>query len=96
MSDKGNPLAARLKRLRRLRGFSTVEAAKLIGVPPTTYREWEYGRQITGEPYPDIARAFEVTLDELFGNDPSNTSLESDFGRLEILLKAIKKKALNR
>lgn len=43
------------------------EAAKLIGIPETTYREWEYGRQIRGEPYVKIADAFGISLDELFG-----------------------------
>lgn len=43
------------------------EAARRIGVPETTYRDWEYGNAIQGEPYPRIAKAFGISLDELFG-----------------------------
>jgi transcriptional regulator with XRE-family HTH domain len=42
------------------------EAAQLIGVPSTTYRDWEYGRAITGQPYVKIAKAFSITLNTLF------------------------------
>ncbi len=55
----------RLNRLRLLRGLSIGEAAEAIGVSPSTYREWEYGRAIRGEPYGKIALVFHVTLAEL-------------------------------
>ena len=53
------------------------EAARRIGVPETTYREWEYGRAIRGEPYVKIALAFGVTLDALLGtSDKSDITVE--------------------
>lgn len=55
----------RLKRLRLQAELGIGEAAKAIGVSPSTYREWEYGRAIRGEPYAKIALAFDVTLSEL-------------------------------
>ena len=57
----------RLKNLRNERKLSLRDASKLIGVPESTYREWEYGRQIRGhEPYIKIARAFGISVSELF------------------------------
>ena len=41
------------------------EVAARTGVPLTTYREWEYGRAIQGEPYGAIAKVLEVSLEEL-------------------------------
>lgn len=57
----------RLKHFRIQAGLSQRQAAKKIGVPESTYRDWEYGSAIMGEPYLDIAKAFRVTLNELFG-----------------------------
>ena len=45
------------------------EAAHRTGVPETTYREWEYGRQIRGEPYRKIAEAFNISVGMLFGEE---------------------------
>jgi transcriptional regulator with XRE-family HTH domain len=55
----------RLKKLRERKGLTVKEAAKLIDVPMTTYRDWEYGRAVTGEPYVKIAKAFGVSLNWL-------------------------------
>lgn len=68
----------RLKKFRLSAKLSQREAAKKIGVPESTYRAWEYGNAIVGEPYPRIAKAFNVTLNELFGlsDDPAKTTDE--------------------
>lgn len=34
-------------------------------MPITTYREWENGRKIIGEPYLELCRVFDVSLFEL-------------------------------
>ena len=57
----------RLKSLRIKKGLSISECAKALSVSPSTYREWEYGRSIIGEPYPKMAELFEVSLSDLFG-----------------------------
>lgn len=86
------------KRLRTFRlncGLSMREAAKKIGVPETTYREWEYGRAIRGEPYVRIARAFGVTLDALFGNNTSSgETVGDDFDRIISEIQALKTKVV--
>lgn len=68
----------RLKKFRLQAKLSQRQAAKKIGVPESTYREWEYGNAILGEPYPQIAKAFNVSLNELFGlkDDPGKTTEE--------------------
>jgi transcriptional regulator with XRE-family HTH domain len=58
-------ISKRMKRLRQARGLSVKEAASAAEVPLSTYREWEAGRQIKGEPYEKIARALQVSLHEL-------------------------------
>lgn len=56
-----------LKNLRVNKGLSVKEMATKLEVAPSTYREWEYGRKIQGEPYPKIAEILNVSLDKLFG-----------------------------
>jgi transcriptional regulator with XRE-family HTH domain len=57
----------RLKRIRKQRELSVREIAQRIGVPISTYREWENGRLIQGPaPYLLIAKTLNVSLHELF------------------------------
>jgi transcriptional regulator with XRE-family HTH domain len=58
-------LGVRMKKIRQTKRLSVKEAAKRAGVAASTYREWEYGRAIRGEPYVNIAKALEVSLHEL-------------------------------
>ncbi len=58
-------LGERLRKLREQRGFSISEISKSISVSPSTYRDWEYGREIKGEPYVRIADYFNVSLNYL-------------------------------
>ncbi len=66
----------RLKKFRLQAKLSQRQAAKKIGVPESTYRDWEYGNAILGEPYPRIVQAFNITLNELFGlsDEPPETA----------------------
>lgn len=57
----------RLKNLRELKSLSVKEMAERSQVPLSSYREWEQGRKILGEPYPNLAKALGVPLGELFG-----------------------------
>ena len=61
------------------------EVAPAIGVAVSTYREWEYGRVIKGEPYSALAGVFEVGVSELLiGQPPIQSSIGSE-------LEAVKK-----
>ena len=73
---KSNLIGPRIKRLREKKKLTVKEAAALIGVPLTTYREWENGRAIQGEPYTKIAEILDVGLLELMtGNAPQASEL---------------------
>lgn len=65
-------IAARLKRIRISRGLSMRELAERTQIPVSTYREWEYGRAIQGEPYIALAAALEVSVKELLSGESSD------------------------
>jgi transcriptional regulator with XRE-family HTH domain len=76
--------ANRLRKLRRDRNLTLSEVAIAIGVPTSTYRDWEYGKAIRNiEAYERIAKFFGLSLDELIsGRAPENNDV------LKYLLKA--------
>ena len=93
MSSSIEPISKKLIRLRKERNLSIRETARLIDVPETTYREWEYGRSIRGEPYLKIAKAFGVSLNELLGDSRSTQdSHELDFDKIIKALEKLKLK----
>lgn len=84
-------LSDRLKRLRTEKGLSVKELAEKIGVPVTTYREWEHGRKIVGEPYIELSRVFEISLYELItGEKTSSQDYAKCFEIIEGELKKLK------
>ncbi len=73
----------RLKALREKRGKSMTEIAVIVGIPASTYREWEYGRAIRGEPYLQIARALNVSVVELLTGERTRVAVA--LSRLDLL-----------
>jgi transcriptional regulator with XRE-family HTH domain len=74
----------RLKRLRKLKKLSVRKVAQAVGVSESTYREWEYGRSIQGEPYEKLSSVLGVSLTELMtGKQISSDQLQSHFGKVE-------------
>lgn len=60
-------MISEILRKRRLQlGKKPSEIAKKIGVAESTYRDWENGRKIQGEPYLKIAEALEINILDLF------------------------------
>ena len=58
----------RIKQLRENKGLNMKEAAKVLGMPYTTYVNYEKGlREPTSEVLIDIADYFETTVDYLVG-----------------------------
>lgn len=87
------PFYKRLRNFRENRRLSMRELARLINVPETTYREWEYGRAIRGEPYVKLARALGVSLEDLLGDEIQlPTALESDIDLIVERLLELKNK----
>jgi transcriptional regulator with XRE-family HTH domain len=57
--------------MRQQRGLRVLQVAEDLGVSPSTYREWEYGRRIQGhEVYLKLCDLFGVSLDELLRGEP--------------------------
>ena len=55
----------RLCRLRKEKGLAASEMARLIGVPPTTYRDWESGRRSKFPPFHKISQVLAISVTEL-------------------------------
>ena len=70
------PFSERLKYFRTKKKLSVAQCAQMIGVSVSTYRDWENGRSISGEPYYKIANVFGVSLSELFGAGTTELSTE--------------------
>lgn len=69
-------LGKRLKRLREKKHLSITFMAEQLSVSPSTYREWEYGRAINGEPYMKLANIYGVSLTYLLtGVEPESETL---------------------
>ncbi len=86
-----NPFHERLRTLRKSKGLTMREMARRVGVPETTYREWEVGRAIQGEPYVRMAKALEVSLTELLtGQRPDQAQILSEIEEVEQKLKQLK------
>ena len=81
-------LPNRLKRLRVGKGLSIRDVALSLDVSPSTYRAWEYGVQIKGEPYVALAKIYHVGLSELLTGEPSQ--LESQLRLIEGAVKSIR------
>ena len=69
------------------------EMARRVGVPETTYREWEVGRAIQGEPYVRMSEALGVSLSELLtGQRPDQARLLVEIENMEEGLRQLKNK----
>ena len=77
-------IAQRMKKLRQLQNLTAKEVALKAQVPVSTYRDWEAGREIKGEPYVRIAQALEVTLYELMtGEKPNSLKIYAEIEHIE-------------
>lgn len=89
-------IGQRIKRLRLKQELSINEVARRAIVPVSTYREWENGRKIKGEPYVKIAEALNVTLIELLtGEKPKSSGLLDKIHEIEKLCVGMRKHLLS-
>ena len=87
------PFHERLRSLRKAKGLTMREMARRVGVPETTYREWEVGRAIQGEPYVRMSEALGVSLSELLtGQRPDQARLLVEIENMEEGLRQLKNK----
>lgn len=76
----------RLKRLREALNLNRTKAAEQLGIPYTTYCNYENGyREPDSNTYKKIAQFYGVSVDYLIGNSNEETS-----GDLDVLLQKIK------
>ncbi len=94
MKKTEQTLGERLKQLRKKSDLTTADVAKICQVAESTYREWEYGREIRGaKAYTMLASAFKVSLAELImGEKGTFSSIEDDLKGIEEILKMIRLK----
>ncbi len=91
MRDRNESFHARLCRLRENRGLTQKKVARIVGVPESTYRNWEYGGAIRGQPYVRLAQALEVGLSELLvGSLPRQASLLQIMNEIEVQIRKLR------
>ena len=88
-SQENIEMGGRLKALRLKRSASVDEVATAIQVAPSTWREWENGRAISGVPYIRMALFFKVGLHELFGISNPRIEIRDDLAKLEEIIQRI-------
>lgn len=65
-------LAQKIQQLRLERKMTLKETAKLLEVPVSTYRDWEYGRKMPADAILKLAEAFNVPMTIFAKNEASN------------------------
>lgn len=78
--------AKRITNLRLKNGLTQRQVAESLGVPLSTYKEWEYGRKIQGEEYyVKMSEVFSVNIRTLLTGE-QNPRQEDLLQRLEVAL----------
>lgn len=67
-------VASKMKNRRAQLNLKAKDVALQIGVAESTYRDWENGRKIQGEPYIGIAKALDMSVLDLLKIESANTS----------------------
>lgn len=84
-------LGKRLKASRLKKDLSIEEVATRAGVAPSTYREWESGRAITGNPYAQLSSILGVGVYYILGiEDKSKDELFTCLNELEKCIQRLK------
>lgn len=65
-------ISNRMKAIRQQQGLTAKDVALRADIPLSTYRDWERGVEIKGEPYVKIAHALNVSLYELLTGEKAN------------------------
>lgn len=95
MNARIEKINSRLSRFRKDKGLTLKEVAQAIGVSESTYRDWEYGRAIQGEPYMALAEVFEISLHELMsGKPPAHAQLLEELELMENQIRRLRQKIL--
>lgn len=60
-------LSQRIKKLRQEQKMTLKEMAQHLGVPTSTYRDWEYGSKIPADVLIELSQLFKSSPNELLG-----------------------------
>lgn len=86
----------KLRLARNNKRMSVKDIASQLKIAESTYRDWENGRKIQGEPYLEICRVLEVSLADLMGVESNWVKqLILDIETLDNQVKLIKKNVLS-
>lgn len=84
-------IGKRLKRLRLQKELSVAKIASHLGVSESTYRDWEHGRSIQGEPYVKLAEVLGVGAFELITGEPSDRAwIIAELDQLDAVIKRLR------
>ncbi len=85
-------IANKIRSLRLKKRMTMKEIAGRIGVPSSTYRDWEYGRKISAEKLQKLADAFEISVSELMtGEKDDRKDLKRAIQLIEEVLHILRK-----
>jgi transcriptional regulator with XRE-family HTH domain len=88
---KTDSIGKRLKMLRTQKELSAAKVAKHVGVSESTYRDWELGRAIQGEPYAKLAEIYGVGLsDILIGPGHGRAWVLERLAEIEVLVRELR------
>jgi transcriptional regulator with XRE-family HTH domain len=88
----GMNIGERMKAKRLKLGLSAKEVAAKVSVATSTYRDWEEGRSINGEPYVQITEALELSIEDLLGLPKGrNDLILLELTRIDTSLRRIRK-----
>lgn len=62
-------IGSKIRSMRLKKRMTIKEIASQVGVPSSTYRDWEYGRKISADKLENLANAFEISVSELMNGD---------------------------
>lgn len=79
-------ISERFKILRNKNNLSIREVALKLNISPSTYRSWEKGVSISGEPYVKLAEVYQVSLQELLTGQTTDINIQ-----LKIIEEAVNK-----
>ncbi len=85
-------ISKKLKNRREELGVKVKDVAQYVGVAESTYRDWENGRSIQGEPYKELAEILNLSIGQLLGIDERDViqSFLLEVTRLEKSISAIR------
>lgn len=90
-------ISEKIKKRRFELGLTAKDVAMQLNVAESTYRDWENGRKIQGEPYVQLSKILNLPLASLFGIEQSSEviQLKMDIDQLSEQVNSIRSRLLS-